>query len=150
MTTYAKSLVAKAMYDKGRAFIGGALLVNQKNGNKYVVLHLLCQGIEIVLKAILLAKDYDRYKPRLKNLGHNLIKAAAAVRNATGLNVFTHSALNELQGLNTYYSNHLLRYASNFDIFIDPVSIPHARVIRHAFALVRYIERKGTFNVDVI
>ena len=150
MTTYAKILVAKAMYEKGTAFIGAALLVNQKNGNAFVVLHLLCQGIEVVLKAILLAKDYGFYKPRLKRYGHNLVKAAAAVRNATGLNVFTHGALAELQSLNTYYSKHLLRYASNFDIFIDPASIPHERVIRHTLALVRYTERKGTFNVDAI
>lgn len=150
MTTYAKSLVAKAMYEKGRAFIGAALLVNQKNGNAFVVLHLLCQGIEIVLKALLLAKDYGHYKPRLKDLGHNLVKAAAAVRKATGLNVFTHGALAQLQALNTYYSQHLLRYASNFDIVIDPASIPHERIIRHTLALVRYTERKGTFNVDAI
>lgn len=150
MSTYAKSLVASAMYEKGRAFIGAALLVNQKNGNVFVVLHLLCQGIEIVLKALLLAKNYDHYKPRLKNLGHNLVKAAAAVRKATGLNAFTRGVLAELQNLNTYYSQHLLRYASNFDIFIDPASIPHERVIRHTLALVRYTERKGTFNVGAI
>ena len=150
MTTYAMSLVAKAMYEKGRAFIGAALLVNQKSGNAFVVLHLLCQGIEIILKALLLAKDYGYYKPRLNDLGHNIVRAAAAVRKATGLNVFTRGALVELQSLNTYYSQHLLRYASNFDIFIDPASIPHERVIRRAIALVRYTERKCTFNVDAI
>lgn len=151
MTTFAKSLVTNAMYEKGTAFIGAALLVNQKNGNTFVVLHLLCQGIEIILKAILLSKDYDHYKPRLKNLGHNLDKAAAAVRHATGLNVFTHGALAaELQSLNTYYSRHLLRYASNVDIFIDPAHIPHKRVFRHILALVRYTKRKGTFNMDAI
>ena len=150
MSTYAKSLVARAMYEKGKAFVGAALLVNQKNGNASVVLHLLCQGIEIVLKAMLLARDYDHYKPRLKDLGHNLVKAAAAARKATGLNIYTGSALAELQSLNTYYLQHLLRYASNFDIYIDPASIPHERVVRHTLALVRYTERKGMFDVEAI
>ena len=150
MTAYAKRIVAQAMYQKGKAFISAALLVNQKHGNAFVVLHLLCQGIEILLKALLLVKDYDFYKPRLKNLGHNLVKTAAAVRTATGLHVFMRGALTELQTVNTYYSQHLLRYASNFDIFIDPTSIPHARVIRHTLALVRHIERKGTFNMAAI
>ncbi len=149
MTTYAMSLLAKAMYEKGRSFIGASLLFNQKNGNEFVVLHLLCQGIEIVLKAMLLAKDYSHYKPRLKDIGHNLIKAAAAARRATGQHVFTHGTLVELQRLNAYYQQHLLRYAGNVDIFIDPVSIPHERVFRHTLALVRYADRKGTFNVDV-
>ena len=150
MTPYAKALVAQAMSQKGRAFIGAALLVKQKNGNASVVLHLLCQGIEVFLKALLLAKDYDFYKPRLKNLGHNLVKGAAAVRKATGLHVFSHDALVELLGLSGFYSQHLLRYASNFDIFIDAASIPHTRVIRHTLALVRYAERKAVFNANAI
>lgn len=147
MSAYAKALVSRAMYEKGRAFLGAALLVNQKNGNAYVVLHLLCQGIEIILKALLLHSDYDTHRPKLKKLGHNLVKIAASVRTATGLHVFTHGALGELQTLNNFYMHHLLRYASNVDILIAPESIPHARVIRHALALVRYCEKDGTFNV---
>jgi hypothetical protein len=150
MTPYAKALVAQAMAQKGRAFIGAALLVQQKGGNASVVLHLLCQGIEIFLKAVLLAKDYDTYKPRLRSLGHNLVKGAAAVRRATGLHVFSHGALVELQVLNGFYSQHLLRYASNFDIFVDPASIPHTRVVRHTLALLRHAERKATFNANAI
>lgn len=39
MTAYAKRIVAQAMYQKGKAFISAALLVNQKHGNAFVVLH---------------------------------------------------------------------------------------------------------------
>ena len=150
MSTHAKAIVACAMYEKGRAFLGASLLVNQKKGNAYVVLHLLCQGIEIVLKALLLRRDYDTHRPTLKRLGHNLVRTATSVRTATDLHVFTHGALAELQILNSFYSQHLLRYASNVDILINPETIPHKRVARHAFALVKYCEKKGTFNVNAI
>lgn len=150
LSYHGKQVVSRAMYEKGRAFIGAAILVNQHKGNESVVLHLLCQGLEVVLKALLLAKNYDAYKPKLVKLGHNLVKVAAAARTATGLHIFTHGAHDELVQMNKFYSEHLLRYASNFDIFIDPSSIPHRRIFRHTIALVRYIEKKGIFSEGAI
>jgi hypothetical protein len=148
MSGHAKDIVARAMYEKGKAFLGACILVEQKRGNPSVVLHLLCQGIEIVLKAVLLAHDYNVHKPRLVKLGHNLVRIAASARQATGLHVFTHGAQVELAGLSTFYSLHVLRYASNFDIFIDASTIPYRRVARHAFALVRYCEKARMFSTD--
>lgn len=146
MTCHTKRLVECSMYEKGKAFSRAAVLVNQKNGNELVVLHLLCQGIEILLKALLLATDYDFCKPRLRKLGHDLIKIVVATRKATNLHIFERSTLEELRTRNSFYSQHLLRYAGNVDIFIDPASIPYKRVIRHVFALIRHVERKGMFK----
>jgi hypothetical protein len=53
-----KQEIAAAMYVKGKNFLGAAMLLRQKGGYEYVVLHLMCQGIEITLKAFLLFKDH--------------------------------------------------------------------------------------------
>ncbi|MEO6146639.1 MAG: hypothetical protein ABIT70_06230 [Sulfuriferula sp.] len=93
------------------------------------------------MKALLLGKDYAQYKPQLRSLGHNLPKVAAAARHATGLHIFTHGTLEELKTLSKFYQEHLLRYASRVDIYIDPRTIPSRRVLRHGIALIKHIER---------
>ena len=146
LTNYGRFFVARSMYEKGKGFIGAAVLVEKQNGNPSVVLHLLCQGIEIILKAMLLEKDYVRYKPLLRKYGHDLPKTAAAVRKVTGLHIFPPRILTELQTLSDFYRQHLLRYASNFDIFIDVRTIPSKKVLLHVVALIRYLERKQVFT----
>ena len=59
-TPYAKRLMADGHYRRGQHFIAAAILLRQHGGHEYVVLHLLCQGVEIVLKAILLLRDFDK------------------------------------------------------------------------------------------
>ena len=133
------------MYQKGKGFIGAALLVDQQHGHPSVVLHLLCQGIEILLKAILLARDYEHYKPRLRKFGHDLVKIATEARAATGLHIFSGASAGELQTLSRFYCKHLLRYASPLDIFIDPSTIPARRVFKHAFAILKHVEKRALF-----
>jgi len=43
-TKHAKRLAALSMYDKGRTFFGAAILVDERAGNQWVVLHLVCQS----------------------------------------------------------------------------------------------------------
>ena len=52
LSTHGKRVVAESMYAKGKAFLGAAILLRSKNGHEYVVLHLLCHGIEITLKGL--------------------------------------------------------------------------------------------------
>ena len=146
LSNYGRSLVARAMYERGKGFLGAAALVDQRDGHPFVVLHLLCQGIEIVLKAVLLANDYKQFKPQLRALGHDLPKSAAAVKEATGLHVFKGGVEQELQVLSNFYRQHLLRYAGAIDIFIDPKTIPSRRVFKRTAALLRYAERKKLFD----
>ena len=68
-TDYAKQWVAASMYSKGKNFLGAALLRRQNAGYEYVVLHLICQGAEITLKGLLLFKDFEKYKPKLRKYG---------------------------------------------------------------------------------
>jgi len=67
------------MYVKGKNFLGAAILLRQKGGYEYVVLHLMCQGVEVTLKALLLLKNYKRYEPKLKKYGHRLMPLVADV-----------------------------------------------------------------------
>ena len=131
------------MYAKGKAFLGAAVLLREKSGNEYVVLHLTCQGIEVVLKGLLLAIDYDRFKPELRRLSHDLIKVADSATSAAGLPPLRGRVRTELEALNRMYSNHLLRYGSGYDIFIDPGSVQNTLVLRRMVATLRLVERKG-------
>jgi hypothetical protein len=67
-------------YQKGRYFIGAALLLRKHGGDEYVVLHLLCQGVEIVLKALLLLHDFDKYRTLLKGYGHAAVASRATAQ----------------------------------------------------------------------
>jgi HEPN domain-containing protein len=142
LSTYGKRLVAKAMYHEGKHFLGAALLLRERGGSEAVVLHLICQGLEITLKGLLLAADYEKFRPRLQRpLGHNLERLVNEVSQAAGLRQQP-SVLAELAALNKLYSRHLLRYASGYRLLVDPASIPHRRVLRRFAAAIRLVEGK--------
>jgi hypothetical protein len=147
---HGKRMVAESMYAKGKAFLGAAVLLRQKGGYEYVVLHLLCQGIEIVLKGLLLAIDYDKFKPKLKQFGHDLLKVTDAATSAARLPALRPRVRAELESLNQLYSRHLLRYGSGHDILVDPNTIPSRLVLRRMVALLRLVERKGLIHGAVI
>lgn len=136
-------MVAESMYVKGKAFLGAAVLLRQKGGYEFVVLHLLCQGIEVVLKGLLLAIDYDKFKPKLKKFGHDLLKVTDAATSAVGIPALRPRVRSEMESLNQLYSRHLLRYGSGYDILVDPKTIRSRLVLRRMIALLQLIERKG-------
>jgi len=147
---HGKRMVAESMYAKGKAFLGAAVLLRRNGGYEYVVLHLLCQGIEIVLKGLLLAIDYDTFKPKLKQYGHNLLSVTDAATSAAGLSPLRPNIRAEMDALNQLYSRHLLRYGSGYDILVNPSTIPNRLVLRRIVALLRLIERKGFIHGSVI
>ncbi len=74
------------MYAKGKAFLGAAIPLRQQLEYEFVVLYLMCQGIEILLKGVLLVLDYNEYKPKLKTeLGHNLVRIVQVASKAAGI-----------------------------------------------------------------
>lgn len=143
LSIYGKEVIAASMYSKGKDFIGAALLLRKYGGQEYVVLHLLCQGVECVLKGVLLSVSYDVYGPQLKSMGHDLVKLADAVQVALGCKSFRKDVLDELNKLNVLYKKHLLRYGAIYDIFVDPSTIKSGMVLRKVAALIRLIEAKG-------
>jgi hypothetical protein len=140
-TPYAKQIIARSMYEKGKAFLGAALLLRQRGAYEYVVLHLLCQGIELLGKGYLLSVNYDEYKPRLRAYGHNLLKLVTAVEKEAKVGVLRPAVRAELETLNNLYKQHLLRYGSGYDILVDSKTIPSRRVLSRSAALLRLAQK---------
>jgi hypothetical protein len=144
LTTYAKKQIAKAMLHRGNNFVGAAVLLEQKGGYHYVVLHLICQGLEIMLKAFLLLRNYDKYLPLLPNrqFGHDLVALAVEASSVFGLNPLRRSLLVELKGLSGLYKTHFLRYADFRDVLFYPNEIPYTRVTFRMLACQRLVGRE--------
>lgn len=142
-TNYSKRLMARALYSKGKHFIAAAVLLKRHQGcDNYVVLHLLCQGTEIILKALLLVLDFDKYSKQQIGYRHNLLSLAAATTAAFGLQPMRAPLAEELRALNIYYSNNLLRYDGLQDILIDPATIESSRLLRRVAAIIRLTDRQ--------
>lgn len=143
LTAEGKGIIADAMYAKGQAFVIAAALLRRDNGNEYAVLHLLCQGIEVALKGLLLHIKYDQYKPKLKHtLGHNLIKIVNTILSEIGLTPLRPALLIELETLGNLYSKHLLRYGSGHDIFVSTSAISSHRTFRRIAVVFRLVRMK--------
>jgi hypothetical protein len=142
LSIHGKRVVAESMYAKGKNFRAAAILLRQRGGYEYVVLHLICQGIEITLKALLLFKDYDRYKDQLrKPLDHNLNTIVAAASTEFSLRPISGTLATELAALNSLYSKHLLRYGTFYDILVNPQTIASDLTLHRIAAVIRLADR---------
>src|SRR5438270_681523 len=104
MSRHAQQMLTRFMYTKGQHFFSASVLLSQKGGDQYVVLHLFCQGVEIILKALLLLADYKKYWSKLpKKYGHNLPKLARRVISVYKLKPMRKSLATELEALNKLY-----------------------------------------------
>ena len=108
--------VTVSMFEKGRSFVMAGGLVKAYEGHRFVYLHLLCQGLECIGKALLLAHDYEKYAPKLrKDFGHDLEVLIKEVNGNRPNKMFTDNAMKELIKLNCYYKRHMLRYGDASD-----------------------------------
>lgn len=142
-TIYGKRVMARQLYQKGRHFIGAALLLRDREGDEYVVLHLLCQGIEIIVKALLLLRNFAKYQPILQTkYGHKLMRLASDALVEFKLNPLQAALSTELRELDRMYAKHILRYSLLATVFIDPKTIPSRLVLRRAAAVLRLADRE--------
>lgn len=144
MTSYGESQIARTQFDKGCAFIGAALLLKphaQNESYKYVYLHLVCQGIELILKGLLLTKNYKIYRPKERTFGHNILAISEAATREFDLNPLKTEMISHLKYVSEKFSQHQLRYSSIHDIFINPDSINIDLVMRRLGASVRLAKR---------
>ena len=142
LTTYSKRMVAESMYEKGKRFIAAALLLRQRQGYEYGVLHLLCQGIEITLKGLLLMNDYDKYKGKLKSaFGHNIKKLAAAAISEFNVRPLRPALEAEVEMLSSLYSGQYLRYGTPYDVLVNPETIQSRLPLRKIAAVIRLADR---------
>lgn len=145
-TPYAKQIIARSMYEKGKAFLAAAMLLRQRGAYEYAVLHLACQGIEVLGKGYLLMANYDLFKPKLRAYGHNLLKLVAAVEAQSKLTILHGPVRSELETLSNLYRQQLLRYGSGYDILVDARSIPSSLVLRRSHALLRLARLRRLAN----
>jgi len=109
--------VTISMYEKGRSFIMAGGLVKAYEGHKFVYLHLLCQGLECIGKALLLKHDYQKYAPMLrKSFGHDLAALVSEIHTTSRTTLVCDDALQELTQLNHFYKTHILRYGNASDL----------------------------------
>ena len=122
------------------------MLLRQQGAYEFAVLHLICQGIEVLGKGYLLMANYDLFKPKLRAYGHNLVMLVAAVEAQAKVEILEAPVRLELESLSNLYKQQLLRYGSGYDILVDAKSIPSSLVLRRSFALLRLARRKGLAN----
>ncbi len=136
LSTAGKREIAKSMFGKGCAFLGAYILLRQNDKSEpteYVALQNLCQSVEVILKSLLLFKDYDSFQPQFgkrDGFGHDILKLANAVIQEYSLHPLSKKSATQLQQLNKFYSSHRLRYGNGVDLFIAPQTIQRKRVVR--------------------
>ena len=143
-----KAAIAASMYEKGKAFVGAATLLSRQGDSEhveYVVLHLLCQGIEIVLKGLLLFKDYDRYL-RLVSSDSITISVTSALEAVSAYSMKPLRPNLDQELMCQYlYSKHLLRYGEPHDIFMTRATYSSTRddpkAVRRIVAVIKLAER---------
>jgi hypothetical protein len=119
------------------------VLLSQRGGDDYVVQHLLCQGIEIVLKSLLLFKDFDQYIKKIKyKIGHDLERLIKEVSIEYNSRCFKGAVVSEIKELNRLYKAHLLRYGGNIDILIDPKTIKSELTLKKIIQVIRITRRR--------
>ena len=150
LTPYALKMLALDMLSRGKAFMFASVLLEKHRGSEFVVLHNLCQGIEVYLKGLLQLKDYRKYdKKKLKKLGHDLIILTEEVRNAYSIKNFTPAFIKELNEVNFFYKNHFLRYSHPSAIFIRPSTLPINLIVRKMLAVIKMTERSHPPGVKI-
>jgi len=143
LTPHGKKQVAHCMFHKGKNFLWATKLLEEKGGYHYVVLHLLCQGFELIIKGLLLMQNYDTYKPKLKSMGHNLIKGVEKLNEFVVKSLkIDEVTMSELGKLNGFYRKHILRYGNLSDLLIDSKTISSDLVMGYALKLVQFGNRK--------
>jgi hypothetical protein len=139
-----KRMIAKSRYHRGMLYLQAAALLQGHSGYSYVVGQLICQSREIILKALILLKDYDKYEPQLpyRPYGHNLVRLSEEASLLYNLPIMRKSLRQELEELNELYKSQFLRYGDARDFLVDPNTIKDTRVISRFRACLRVAERE--------
>lgn len=143
-TTKGKQLAAWRFYLRGRQFIRVAFTLDQDDpGDGYVVRHLLCQGVELILKALLLRKNYDKYRPLLRKapFGHDLLGLLNEVKQLYIVKLEP-ELLADITKLNSFFKTHLFRY-SDIEAFLSPAeTFPIRRCLEKLLDLMQVMDRR--------
>lgn len=135
------------MFEKGRCFVMAGGLVKAYEGHRFVYLHLLCQGLECIGKALLLAHNYEKYERSLqKDFGHDLEVLVAEIDRNSGSTLLSPEASEELNVLNSFYKRHLLRYGDGVDFQKESGQIRAAHLHRKLVDSLTELNRRFSSN----
>jgi HEPN domain-containing protein len=140
LSSYGKQQVALAMFSNGKAYLKAAFLLKEKGGDGYVVLHLVCQSIELIMKSLLLRKNYNTYSGKIKGYGHDLKRVIRKVLLEYDWEPLPETVKAELKKLNKLYSSHYLRYASGLHVLVDPSTISAELVLSYLQSRISAID----------
>ncbi len=135
--------IAVSTLKKGENFIRAALLLRRNNSEENVVLSMICQGIENILKGLLLSKDFVRYEPLLrKKFGKNLLRLYYRTRKEYNITNLDSRAVNELQILAYLYKNQFLHYGHLINLLNDDKAFESGHLLKKLFQILAYVKRK--------
>ena len=141
-TPAAKRMIAEQLYVRGRHFIAAAILLHQHDGDENVVVHLLCQVFELVLKGLLLARDFDKYQPRLKGqYGHRLARLVCDTLAEFNLRPLQLRHTAELQDLEQWYATNMFRYGLMQPFLANPNPFSSEIILRRIALIRRLADR---------
>jgi hypothetical protein len=135
--------IAVETLKKGENFIRTALLLRKNNSDENVVLSMICQGIENILKGLLLSKDYIRYEPLLRRkFGKSLLRLYYRTRKEYKIKNLDARAVNELQILAYLYKNQFLHYGHLINLLNDDRAFESGHLLKKLFQILAYVKRK--------
>jgi DNA polymerase III delta prime subunit len=135
--------IAVETLKKGENFIRTALLLRKNNSDENVVLSMICQGIENILKGLLLAKDYVRYEPLLRRkFGKNLLRLYYRTRKEYKIKNLNARAVNELQILAYLYKNQFLHYGHLINLLNDDKAFESGHLLKKLFQILAYVKKR--------
>lgn len=108
------------------------------------VLYLVCLGVEVTLKALLLLKDYEKYNGEIKKINHNLKRLTTEVISEYKVRPLSHRQNKEIELLSALYAKHVLRYGSPYATLVNPETIPSELTLRKMIAVIRIANRHIT------
>ena len=108
-----------------------------------VTANLMCQGIEVVLKALLIYKDKSKYGPKLRReYGHDLVKLADEVLRVYKLKPMSQSVRAELVFSSKLYESHFLRYGDARELVFNAGSIQDKHLVPRLVAAMKLAQRE--------
>ncbi len=135
--------IAIATLKKGENFIRTALLLRKNNSEENVVLSMICQGIENILKGLLLVKDFVRYEPLLRRkFGKNLLRLYYRTRKEYNISNLDARAVNELQILAYLYKNQFLHYGHLINLLNDDKAFESGHLLKKLFQILAYVKKR--------
>lgn len=139
-TSLSKDQRATMMFCRALDFLYAAEALGDRGQRRYVFLHLLCQGTELLMKSALLFYDYEKYSPKLRRLSHRLVQISKALQRESGLRM-PGRVFDELRNLDKHYGSNDFRYGTILDLFVDVSTLPYANVRSRSRACVWLMRR---------